>query len=227
MPDELLGADLSGIKMAFSSDLGCAPVDNDIKSTFFKKIETFKNNFLKADQGEPDFLDIHSCFEVIRGFNYVASHKDKLDNYRDLLGPNVIDNVERGLKYSLADVSSAHVMQTKIYKNFRNFFNEYDVLICPAASVSPYPHEQLFVDNINDEKLPTYMRWLSLSYASTMAIPCVWALPCGLDHKEMPFGIQLIAPAGRDVELSEIAKSLETILKTNEKTKRPIPVINN
>ena len=227
MPDELLGADLSGIKMAFSSDLGCAPVDNDIKSTFFKKIETFKNNFLKADQGEPDFLDIHSCFEVIRGFNYVASHKDKLDNYRDLLGPNVIDNVERGLKYSLADVSAAHVMQTKIYKNFRNFFNEYDVLICPAASVSPYPHEQLFVDNINDEKLPTYMRWLSLSYASTMAIPCVWALPCGLDHKEMPFGIQLIAPAGRDVELSEIAKSLETILKTNEKTKRPIPVINN
>ena len=41
----------------------------------------------------------------------------------------------------------------------------------------------------------------------------------------MPFGIQLIAPAGRDVELSEIAKSLETILMTNEKTKRPVPVI--
>ena len=225
MPDELLGADLCRIKMAFSYDLGCAPVDNDIKSTFLKKIDTFKSNFLTADQGEPDFLDIHSCFEVIRGFNYVASHKDKLDNYKDLLGPNVIDNVERGLKYSLADVSSAHVMQTKIYKNFRNFFNDYDVLICPAASVSPYPHEQLFVDNINGEKLPTYMRWLSLSYASTMAIPCVWALPCGLDHKEMPFGIQLIAPAGRDVQLSEIAKSLETILMTNEKTKRPIPLI--
>ncbi len=225
MPDELLGADLSEIKMSFSSDLGCAPVDNDIKSTFLKKIDTFKNNFYTADQGEPDFLDIHSCFEVIRGFNYVASHKDKLDKYKDLLGPNVIDNVERGLKYSLADVSSAHVMQTKIYKNFRNFFNDYDVLICPAASVSPYPHKQLFVDNINGEKLTTYMRWLSLSYASTMAIPCVWALPCGLDHKEMPFGIQLIAPAGRDVQLSEIAKSLETILMTNEKTKRPIPLI--
>ena len=51
------------------------------------------------------------------------------------------------------------------------------------------------------------MRWLALSYASTMAIPCVWALPCGLDHKEMPFGIQLIAPAGKDVQLSEIAKT--------------------
>ena len=112
MPDELLGSDLSRIKMAFSSDLGCAPVDKDIKSTFFKKIETFKSNFLKADQAEPDFLDVHNCFEIIRGFNYVASHIDKLDNHKDLLGPNVIDNVERGLKYSLSDVSWAHVMQT-------------------------------------------------------------------------------------------------------------------
>jgi Asp-tRNA(Asn)/Glu-tRNA(Gln) amidotransferase A subunit family amidase len=58
-----------------------------------------------------------------------------------------------------------------------------------------------------------------------MAIPCVWALPCGLDHQQMPFGIQLIAPAGRDIELSEIAKSLEYILITNEATKRPVPQI--
>ena len=225
MPDELIGADLSGVKMAYSPDLGCAPVDNNIKATLLEKINTFKSNFLLSKEDHPDFLDIHECFEIIRGFNYVASHKEKFDHHKDLLGPNVIDNVERGLKYNLADVSWAHVMQTKIYKSFRNFFNEYDVLICPAAAVSPYPHEQLFVDTINGEKMPTYMRWLALSYASTMAIPCVWALPCGLDHKEMPFGIQLIAPAGKDVQLSEIAKSLESVLMANKLTKRPVPEI--
>ena len=225
MPDILIGSDLSSVKMAFSSDLGCAPVDNDIKNIFFKKINTFKNQFFQSQEDHPDFLDIHNCFEVIRGFNYVASHKERFDNNRDLLGPNVIDNVERGLEYSLADVSWAHVMQTKIYKSFRNFFDNFDVLICPAAAVSPYPHEQLFVDEINGKKMPTYMRWLALSYASTMAIPCAWALPCGLDHKSMPFGIQLIAPAGRDAQLSEIAKSLEIILMSNEETKRPIPNI--
>ena len=225
MPDELIGADLSGVKIAYSSDLGCAPVDNNIKATLLEKINTFKSNFLLSKEDHPDFLDIHECFEIIRGFNFVASHKEKFDLHKDLLGPNVIDNVERGLKYNLADVSWAHVMQTKIYKSFRNFFNEYDVLICPAAAVSPYPHEQLFVDTINGEKMPTYMRWLALSYASTMAIPCVWALPCGLDHKEMPFGIQLIAPAGKDVQLSEIAKSLESVLMANKLTKRPVPEI--
>ena len=48
MPDTLIGADLSSVKMAFSPDLGCAPVDNGIKSTFLKKLDIFKNNFDKS-----------------------------------------------------------------------------------------------------------------------------------------------------------------------------------
>ena len=75
--------------------------------------------------------------------------------------------------------------------------------------------------------MPTYMRWLALSYATTMALPCVWSIPCGLDHLNMPFGIQLIAPAGNDAKLSEIAYALENVLALNEETKRPLPKIKN
>ena len=70
------------------------------------------------------------------------------------------------------------------------------------------------------------MRWLALSYAPTMAIPCAWALPCGFDHKNMPFGIQLVAPAGNDTKLSEIALSIEQILSSHDETKRPVPKAN-
>ena len=114
------------------------------------------------------------------------------------MGPNV-DNVERGLKFTMEDITWGHQEQSKIYVNFRKFFETYDVLICPAASVSPFPHE-----NCLSKKLMVnpyqHMRWLALSYAPTMAIPCAWALPCGYDHKDMPFGIQLIAPAGHDAK---------------------------
>ena len=194
LPVELIPSDLSSIKMAFSTDLGCAPVDNEIKKVFLKKIEVIKSCFNYTNNDHPNFLNIHDC-------------------------------VERGLKYSMKDITWAHQEQTKIYNNFRKFFENYDVLICPAASVSPFPHEQLFVEEINNEKLPTYMRWLALSYAPTMAIPCAWALPCGLDHKNLPFGIQLIAPAGNDAKLSEIALAIEDALSNYEETKRAIPDI--
>ena len=83
----------------------------------------------------------------------------------------------------------------------------------------------MFVEEINGKKMSTYMRWLALSYAPTMALPCAWSIPCGLDHLNMPFGIQLIAPAGNDAKLSEIAYGLENILNSSEETKRPKPKI--
>ena len=56
---------------------------------------------------------------------------------------------------------------TKIYNNFRKFFENYDVLICPAASVSPFPHEQLFVKEIN-EKPELVIATISASDASLL-----------------------------------------------------------
>ncbi len=224
--ENLVECDLSSFKMAYSDDLGCAPVDKLIASTFFTKIKSFKNHFKSSRKCHPDFLDIHDCFEVIRGFNYVSSHGEKFLSSKKLLGPNVIDNVERGLKFNINDLSWAYREQTKIFKNFRKFFEEFDVLICPSASVSPFPHEKLFVDEINGERMPNYTRWLALSYAPTMALPCAWSLPCGLDNLNMPFGIQLITPAGNDLKLSKIALAIENALQMSKKTKRPIPEIN-
>ena len=97
---------------------------------------------------------------------------------------NVIDNTERGLKFSLGDVGWAQADQTAVCKRFAAFFKEVDVLICPAASVSPIPLSRLCVEEINDKRMATYMRWLAIGYAPTMALACAATLPCGVDHLE-------------------------------------------
>jgi Asp-tRNA(Asn)/Glu-tRNA(Gln) amidotransferase A subunit family amidase len=155
--------------------------------------------------------------------NFVAAHRERLEKHRDLLGPNVIDNTERGLTYSLADVAWAQGQQTRIYRGVMDFFQEVDVLICPAAAVSPFPHEQLAVAVINGETLPTYMRWLALSYALTMALPAVACIPCGVDHLGMPFGIQIAGPNGSDRLVLEVAHALEQVLAMEPTTRRAIP----
>jgi Asp-tRNA(Asn)/Glu-tRNA(Gln) amidotransferase A subunit family amidase len=162
-------------------------------------------------------------FEVHRGVQFVAAHGERLAKARELLDRNVIDNTERGLAMSLPDVARAHVEQTRLYKRFLAFFKDVDVLICPAASVSPFPHSQLFVEEVNGEKMPTYMRWLAITYAPTMALACAAVLPCGVDHRGMPFGIQVIGPNGADAKVLEVAHALESVLAANEATRRPLP----
>ena len=42
-----------------------------------------KNCFNYSKNDNPDFLNIHDCFEVIRGFNYIASHLEKVKNNKN------------------------------------------------------------------------------------------------------------------------------------------------
>lgn len=223
IPKVLEGVDLSSLRVAFSADLGCAPLDNEIRKVFEKKAASFRHLFAEARTSDPDFGDVHEAFEILRAIQFCAAHKQRLEKHRDQLGPNVINNTERALTYSLPDVAWAHKVQTDLYTRFRRFFGDADILISPAASVSPFPHAQLFVEEINGEKMPTYMRWLAITYALTMALPSVVCLPCGVDHLGMPFGIQVAGPSGSDALVLEVAFTLEQALAENEETARPLP----
>lgn len=219
--------DLGSLRVAISTDLGCATVNNDIRSVFADKCAGFRSVFASAEERDPDLGDVHDAFEITRGVNFISAHGERVKNHRDQLGPNVVDNVTRGLAYTAADVAWANGEQSKIYQNMMDLFDEVDLLICPVASVSPFPHEQWFVEEINGEKMPTYMRWLALSYGLTMATPAICALPVGLDHKGMPFGIQIVGPNGSDRFVLQAAHSLERYLAGKPGLQRPVPDLSS
>ncbi|MFV0295641.1 MAG: amidase family protein, partial [Hyphomicrobiaceae bacterium] len=110
-----------------------------------------------------------------------------------------------------------------LMKRVNAFFDDFDVMIAPTASVSPFPHEQLFVEEIDGETMPTYMRWLALAYAPTMAMCCSCSIPCGRDDKGLAFGIQIVGPRGADLRVLEIALALEQAFASDPSTARPLP----
>ena len=226
IPDVLPPADLGSIRVAISTDLGCAPIDQDIRRIFQERVQMFRHVFAEAADRDPDLGPVHDVFEILRGIYFVGAHRERLERHRDLLGPNVIDNTERGLKLTAADIAWAFVEQSNIYRRFLAFFQDADVLICPAASVSPFPHEQLYVSEINGEPMPTYMRWLAITYGLTTAIPAAAVIPCGVDHLGMPFGIQIVGPNGSDALVLSVAHALEQVLAENPATSRPVPDLN-
>ena len=221
----LESADLGSIKAMITPDLGAAPMSKSYQSIFTDRVNIFKHYFASADSDNPDFTNADNCFEVLRGVNFVAAHGERVRKYRDILSPNVVDNVDRGLAYNLEDVAIAHLQQSKIARDWLDLFNEIDVVICPAAATTPFDHSQWSVTEIDSVKMPTYMRWLAITYMPTMALASAVVLPCGLDDKNMPFGIQVLGAPGNDRMVIEVAKALETVLAMNEKTCRPIPNI--
>ena len=223
LPEALVPADLATVRAAFSPDMGVCPVSKTIRAIFAARARRVAGLVGHAEEAHPDFSGIHDVFEAHRGLAFVASHQEKVARHRDKLDRNVVDNTDRGLKLGMAEVGRAYVEQHKLTQRVLRFFERFDVLITPAASVSPFPHAQLFVEAIDGEAMPTYMRWLALAYAPTMALCCAASIPCGRDERGLPFGLQVIGPRGADLSVLAIALALEQAMAADPETARPVP----
>ena len=126
---KLVPADLSNLRVAFSEDLGSAPVDDGIKRVFRARTGKFRDVFAHARDDHPDLSGVRDAFWVLRCVYYMANHKERVEKHRDLLSPNIVMNTEAGYDMSLADVAAAEVAWGQWYKRFQAFMDDVDLLM--------------------------------------------------------------------------------------------------
>jgi amidase len=227
-PPEMSGGlepvDLASLHVALSEDLGFAPVDHGMRQVFRDAMERIRSVFARADdRDQPLDASANQAFEATRAVNFLAAHVETWRSRSERLGPNIKANVEQGLAMSLEDVARAMQAHTLLYRRFLEFMTDYDALICPAMAVPPFPHVQLYVEEINGERLRTYFHWLALAYGLTLTAHPVACIPCGRDHTGMPFGIQVCGRRFGDRRTLAIAAALERFLQGIPGLARPLP----
>jgi amidase len=215
--------DLSGLRVALTPDFGFAPTDQHITSVFQEKTNLFRHIFARADDTTPDCTGTDDAFEVLRALGYLANHLEKSRNTPDLVGPNVRANVEEGLRYTAHDIARAMSLQTAVYQRWQSFFQNYDVILTPAITVSPRSWRELYPAEIDGKPTRTYFHWLSMAYAVSLVGHPALSLPVGLDRNGMPFGLQIVGPRGGDALVLRVAHQLETLLANDARTARPTP----
>jgi len=222
-PWTLEPVDLCSLRVAISEDLGFSPLDHGIRQTFQNAVARFADVFGATERRDPPLDGANEAFEVTRAINFLAGHSGTYRDRPDILGPNIVANVEQGLGMSLEDAAQAMRHHTELYRRFLAFMDDFDVLICPAMSVPPFPHSQRYPTHINGEELRTYFHWLAPAYGLTLTGHPVVCLPCGLDHTGMPFGIQVCGRRFGDWQVLSVAAALERYLQDIPELARPLP----
>ncbi len=216
-------ADLSRLRVALTPDFGFAPTERHIAEVFAEKTALFRPVFARADDATPDCTGADAAFAVLRAVGFLAAHLEKTQKRRAEVGPNVITNVEEGLGYSAADVARADALATALYRRWQRFFDDYDLILTPAITISPRPWNELYPAEIDGKKTRSYFHWLALAYAVTLAGHPALSLPVGRDRAGMPFGLQIVGPRGGDAAVLAATASLEAMLAGDARTARPVP----
>jgi Asp-tRNA(Asn)/Glu-tRNA(Gln) amidotransferase A subunit family amidase len=216
-------ADLSRLRVALTPDFGFAPTERHIAEVFAEKTGLFRHAFAAAEDTTPDCRDCDEAFEVLRAVGFLAGHLEKTRTRPQDVGPNIIANVEEGLRYSALDVARAQTNQTAYYRRWQSFFDAHDVILTPAITVSPRSWRELYPAEIDGKPTRTYFHWLALAYAATLAGHPAISIPVGRDRLGMPFGLQIVGPRGGDAKVLAVAVALEKLLAGDPRTARPLP----
>jgi Asp-tRNA(Asn)/Glu-tRNA(Gln) amidotransferase A subunit family amidase len=215
--------DIGSLRVAFSSDLGGVPVSQEVKRHFEECAKHLSPFFASAEWRDPDLGDVHRTFEALRAVAFADVYGDYVAEHRGRAGPNVIANAEFAKTLTVRDVGRAHAEQTAFLRRFQGFFKDFDVLICPSASVVPFPVEDTYVAEIDGRRMPSYITWIAITYAITLTTHPTTTIPCGLGPTGLPFGLQVVGRNRDDAGTLAIAAAIEEALAGDPEYRRPLP----
>jgi amidase len=129
-----------------------------------------------------------------------------------VMKPEVVWNVEKGFALTVDEIARAVRQRVTLMQRTLAFFETFDLVLCPTTIVAAFPIEERFLAECNGTKFETYIDWLAIVYAITLACCPALSLPCGFTDEGLPVGLQVVAPPRREDRVLAGAKLLEDIL---------------
>tara|TARA_Y100001934_G_C12385845_1_gene795666 strand:+ start:1576 stop:3018 length:1443 start_codon:yes stop_codon:yes gene_type:complete len=212
-------------KIAYSPNLGFAPVVKEVKDICENISNLMASNGATVELAEPDLSGAIDTFHTLRAAQFAAEKGNLLKDFSHQLKPELIWNIQKGLTLTAQEIYEAEIKRGEIYSKFVEFFEDYDLLICPAAIVPPFDVNLRYVDESAGVKFDNYIDWIAITYVLSLSSCPIAATPAGITADGLPVGVQLVAPPRReDIALSS-AGWLENKLELNKNV--PMEPINN
>ncbi len=198
-------------RVAVTADFGVTPIDPATRAVFEAAVDKLRQAGIEVIEACPDFAGVPTAFQTLRAIDYATSMRPLLDRHRDLLKPDVIWNIEKGLALTAEQIGQAQRRRSRLYADMVTFLRDVDLLIAPAACVPPRDIAQRWIREVDGVTLENYVDWLKIASVITVSSCPALALPAGFTPDRRPVGLQLIGrPRGEAVLLAG-AKSLESL----------------
>ena len=199
-------------RVAYSADLGVTETAPEVVAVCDRAMHALEGDGVDVVVDHPDLSEAAVAFDVQRALMFATLLGSELPQARDVLKPELVWNIEQGLALDGHAVRDATAAQGRIFQLAADFMSDYDLLICPAASVLPFPVEERYVGYRDGLPPSKYYRWLSIAAAVSVTTLPVITIPSGRTETGLPVGIQLIGRPHGELQLFSLASHIEQAL---------------
>ncbi|WP_119070257.1 amidase [Rubrobacter indicoceani] len=218
-----LNRDFSGVRIAFSPDLGDFPLDPEVRRVFSRSRPGFESLGCTVMDEAPDFTGADEVFKTLRAWHFELAHGDLLDSHRGQLKDTVVWNIEEGRKLTGPQLGRAEKLRTALHGRVTRFMESHEFLVLPTVQVPPFPVDQPYIEEIAGATMETYIDWMkSCYYITTTGLPAV-SVPGGFTADGLPVGVQIVGRWQDDLGVLRLAHAFEQATKYG--TRKPGVVV--
>jgi amidase len=214
---EVLGSldrDFKGARVAFLGDFGGElPYEAGVLDLCRKAMRTFEDLGCIVEEAIPDYpVDtVWQAWLKLRAWQTGSAGRAYYDDptSRKLLNPQMVFEVESGMKLSAYDIAEASEVRSAWYRAVLKFFERYDFFVLPTAQVFPFAVETVWPTEIAGRPMVTYHEWMKVVLPVTMSGCPALAVPAGFDARGLPMGLQIVGPNRSEFACLQLAQAYD------------------
>ncbi|HUZ41242.1 MAG TPA: amidase [Acidimicrobiales bacterium] len=197
--DALNHVDLSGLRVAWSSDLGFAVVDPQVAAICERAAIDFVGSIGAKLVDRPIRLGDYSLtYAYIEGVDmFINVERELYEERLNELDPLSAPGWEHLRTRTLPEAAGTESDRRRLVTDIAALFEDIDLLLTPMASVTPFAAQGPMPEEIGPVKVHQGMTVVLGFLASLVNLPAI-SLPAGLTDDGLPVGLQVTGPRFRE-----------------------------
>jgi aspartyl-tRNA(Asn)/glutamyl-tRNA(Gln) amidotransferase subunit A len=191
--------DIRGLRVAWSPDLGHAPVDPEVAAITARAARRFADDLgCTLEEAHPGFPDPGRAARILFYGGVAANFADLAPGQLALVDPNLRAATEEEVSGLTAiDMIKANSARQALWDTLRRFFDRYDLLITPTIAVPPFAAATEGPSEVAGRPVER-LGWTPFSYPFNLSGNPALTIPAGFtggtreSGSGLPVGLQLV-----------------------------------
>ncbi|MEO8679678.1 MAG: amidase [Vicinamibacterales bacterium] len=204
-----LDRDFKGVRVAWCPDLGGLPLDRSVRGVLEAQWRTFESLGCIVEDAAPDLDGVEEIFLTLRAWMSGNVEAGLLAAHRDVMKPEAIAEIERGLTLTGAQVAAAMMRHAELLERVRLFQEQYEFILCTVSQLPPFDAALDWPKHVDGTPMDTYISWMKSAYWISATRRPSASVPAGFTEHGLPVGLQIVGRHRDDFGVLQMAYAFE------------------
>ncbi|MFD3559656.1 amidase [Streptomyces sp. NPDC058686] len=200
--------DLSGLRVAYSADLGYLAVDPEVRRVVGEAVAVLEKDLgCRVDAVDPGWDDPAEAFAaLIAAETDLTGMRRLVDRHGERMSPHLVAMMQR--PWTAEEFTDANMVRKSVVNRTARLMSTYDLLVTPTAAVPPFAIGIQGPERI-DGRAVADMAWTGFTFPANLTGQPAVSVPAGWTRDGLPVGLHIVGRHLADAQVLHAAAAFE------------------